>query len=146
MGELSKYLAVYLAGAMGIYKGIPLGIAMGLSAFSTALFTALGSISFILILYFAGDKFRLWLTNKYGNKTLTGKKEKFTKWMDRYGVAGLGLMVTGLLGPIISLLIGMMILKETKRFLMYLLLGIVLWSFFISFLASPIVELIKGLF
>lgn len=146
MEELGKYLAVYLAGATGIYKGIPVGIAFGLSPFLSASFTALGSISSVLILYFAGAPLQQWLMNKYGSKTVDGKKQKFTMWLDKYGVAGLGIMVTGMLGPFISLVMGMALLKETGKFLFYLLLGIVLWSFTIAYIADPIVDFVKNLF
>jgi len=65
--------------------------------------------------------------------------------MDKYGVPGLGLMVTGLLGPFIALIIGMAVLDNTRKFLYYLLLGIVLWSFGITYLSEPIVQLVKGM-
>ncbi len=143
MEELMKYFAVYLAGTLGIYKGIPVGIAVGLPPFYTALFTALGSISSVLILYFAGDKFRTWILHKYGNKSVAHKKEKFSRWMDKYGVQGLGLMVTGLLGPLFSLLMGMILLKHPQKFILYLIAGIVLWSFAITYLSEPLVLLVK---
>ncbi len=146
MEELGKYLAVYLAGATGIYKGIPVGIAFGLSPFLSASFTALGSISSVVILYLAGAPFRQWLMKKYGSKSIDGKQQKFTNWLDKYGVPGLGLMVTGLLGPFISLIMGMTLLKETGKFLFYLILGIILWSFAIAYVADPLVDLIKSFF
>lgn len=145
MEELTKYIAVYLAGAAGIYKGVPVGIAFGLPPFYSALFTSLGSISSALLLYFAGDKFRNWILQKYGKKKIEHKKEQFTRWMDKYGVPGLGLIGTGLLGPFITLLLGMMLLNETKKFILYLIVGIILWSFTIAYLSEPIVIFIKQL-
>nr|WP_319397309.1 small multi-drug export protein [uncultured Carboxylicivirga sp.] len=146
MEELAKYIAVYLTGAAGIYKGVPLGLAMGLSPVESAVCTALGSISLIVILFFAGDRFRSWLMNKFGQKKLENNKKKFTKWMDKYGVAALGLMVTGLIGPILSLLIGMMVLTERKKFLFYMIAGILLWTFALTYLADPLIQWIKQLF
>lgn len=146
MEELGKYLAVYLAGATGIWKGIPVGIALGLAPFYTALFTSLGAISSALLVYFSGEPFRKWLMNKYAGKTFEQKKEKFSSWMDKYGVAGLGLMVTGLLGPFVALIIGMALLNDTRKFVLYLLAGIVLWTFGITYLSDPIVDFVKSCF
>ncbi len=144
MEEIAKYIAVYLAGATGIYKGIPVGIAFGLKPLMTASLVALGAISSALLVYFSGEPFRKWLLKKYGSKTFEHKKAKFAKWMDKYGVPGLGLMVTGLLGPFIALIIGMALLDDTRKFLLYLITGIVLWSFGLTYLTEPVVQLVKG--
>ncbi len=144
MEEIAKYIAVYLAGATGIYKGIPVGIAFGLKPLVTASIVALGAISSALLVYFSGEPFRKWLLKRYGSKTFEHKKAKFAKWMDKYGVPGLGLMVTGLLGPFIALIIGMALLDDTRKFLLYLITGIVLWSFGLTYLTEPVVQLVKG--
>jgi membrane protein DedA with SNARE-associated domain len=145
MEEIGKYFAVYLAGTTGIWKAIPVGIALGLSAFNTALFTSLGAITSSLLIYFSGESFRKWLLSKYGNKKIAHKREKFSHWLAKYGIAGLGLMVTGLLGPFLALLIGMLLLQNTGKFILFLLLGIILWSFGISYLSEPIVTLIENI-
>lgn len=146
MEEAGQYLAVYLTGATGIWKGIPLGIALGLAPFLTALLTALGAISSALLVYFSGEPFRTRLINRYGSKSFEQKKKKFARWMGQYGVPGLGLTVTGLLGPLVALIIGMTLLNNTRKFLIYLILGIVLWSFGITFLSDPLVEFLKSKF
>ncbi|MBS2212918.1 small multi-drug export protein [Carboxylicivirga mesophila] len=146
MEEIGKYIAVYLTGATGIYKGIPVGIALGLKPLLIASLVALGAMSSALLVYFSGEPFRRWLLEKYGSKTFEQKKAKFSRWMDKYGVPGLGLMVTGLLGPFIALIIGMALLDDTRKFLLYLLTGIVLWSFGLTYLTEPVVQLVKGLF
>lgn len=145
MKELAQYFTVYLAGTTGIYKGVPMGIALGLPPHLSALFTSLGSVSSVLLLYIAGDKFRDWILQKHASKRLKEKQEKFTYWMDKYGLAGLGLMVTALLGPIIALIIGMTLLKETRKFITYLILGIIIWSFTLAYLADPVVQFFRSL-
>ncbi len=143
MEEIGKYIAVYLTGATGIYKGIPVGIALGVRPLIIASLVALGAMSSALLVYFSGEPFRKWLLKKYGTKTFEHKKAKFSKWMDKYGVPGLGLMVTGLLGPFIALIIGMALLDDTRKFLFYLLAGIVLWSFGLTYLTEPVVQLVR---
>ncbi|MCW3807679.1 hypothetical protein [Plebeiibacterium marinum] len=144
--ELGKLLTTYLAGAIGIWKGIPVGIALGLKPFYIATFTSLGAISSTLAVYFSGEPFRKWLLGKYGDKNIARKQKKFSTWLEKYGVAGLGLLATGLLGPFIALLIGMLLLNDTRKFIGFLLTGIVIWSFGITYLSEPIVNLLKALF
>lgn len=146
MEEIGKYLTVYLAGATGIYKGIPVGIALGLKPYIIALCVSLGAISSAMLVYFSGEPFRKWLLKKYGSKSFEHKKAKFAKWMDKYGIPGLGLMVTGLLGPFIALIIGITLLDNSRKFLFYLIIGIVLWAFGLTYLSEPVVRLVKELF
>lgn len=143
MSEIAKYVSVYLAGATGIWKGIPLGIAFNLPPWLNASLVALGATTAVLVLYSAGTKFRNWLLKKFSSKSMEHKKEKFKRWMDRYGVMGLGLMVTGLLGHLIALLLGMILVQNTRKFLLYLIAGILIWSFILSYLFYPIGELLK---
>jgi membrane protein DedA with SNARE-associated domain len=145
MKQTSKYLIVYIAGATGMWKGVPAGIALDLHPVFTGLFTALGSISSVLILYFAGDSFRQWILSKYGSKRIERKKSKFLRLTNRYGTWGLGLMATGLIGPFTSLLLGLILLKDIRKFFIYLLLGITMWSFILAYIFTPIVEFLSKL-
>jgi len=143
--EVGKYLAVFLTGTLGIWKSIPVGIALGLAPFYTATLTALGASFSSLIVFFSGEPFRQWLLKKIAGKSISKKREKFANWLEKYGVAGLGLIVTGLLGSLIALILGMILLNDRRRFIIFLLLGIVLWSFGITYLSDPIIEWFKQL-
>ncbi len=144
--ELGKYLAVFLAGVTGIWKGIPVGIALGLTPFYTATLTCLGAISSTLVIYFSGDRFRQWLLNKYGNKSVSKKRKRLSDWLEKYGVSGLGLIATGLLGSFITLMIGILLIKNTRKFIIFLIIGIVIWTYGITYLSDPIVNWVKGIF
>jgi membrane protein DedA with SNARE-associated domain len=143
MDEAKKYLIVYFAGATGIWKGVPSGIILSIHPFFTGLFTALGSITSVIILYFAGDSFRQWILSKYASRRIERKKSQFNKLTNRYGVWGLGLITTGLLGPFTSLLLGLILIKDTRKFLIYLLVGITGWSFIFAYLFTTIIEFIS---
>jgi membrane protein DedA with SNARE-associated domain len=145
MTEAGKYLLVYFTGAAGIWKGIPLGIALNLQSFLTGLLTALGSITTVLILYFAGDSVRQWILKKYGSQRIERKKSKFINLLNRFGFPVLGLIAPGLLGPVIPLLMGLIFVKDTRRFIIYLITGIVLWSFILAFLFTPIFDLLSNI-
>ncbi|HSH19606.1 MAG TPA: small multi-drug export protein [Draconibacterium sp.] len=143
MGITSKFLIVYLAGATGMWKGIPAGIALGIHPIYNGLFTALGSITSVLLLCFAGDSFRNRILKLYGQKRIEKKKGKFLKLTDRYGALGLGLITTGLLGPFNSLLIGFILFKDLSKFLLYLIIGILVWSIILAYIFTPLIELIS---
>ena len=143
MGLAEKYAIVYLAGATGIWKGIPVGIALGIQPIYNGFFTALGSVSSVFILYFAGDKFRNWILNLYGQKRIEKKKNKFMKFANRHGAFGLGLITTGLLGPFMSLVLGFILVKDIGKFFIYLIAGIFIWSIILAFFFTQIVEMIS---
>ncbi|WP_167617181.1 hypothetical protein [Maribellus sediminis] len=144
MGELEKFVIVYLAGVTGIWKGIPVGIGLKLVPIYTGLYTALGSITTVLILFFAGDSFKNWIMKLYGEKRIARKKGKFSRFANRYGPWGLGLITSGLLGPITSVLLGLVFFTNTKKFVVILMAGILIWSVILAYIFSPIVELITN--
>ncbi len=143
MDLLSKFLVVYIAGITGMWKGIPAGILLGIHPVYNGLFTALGSITSVLILFFAGDSFKNWILKQYGEKRIEKKKGRFLKFSNRYGPLGLGLITTGLLGPFNSLLLGFILIKDIRKFLFYLIAGIFIWSFILAYTFTPVVEYIS---
>lgn len=142
MGESAKYFAVYIAGITGLWKGIPLGIGLNLDPFFTGLFTGLGSVTTVLILFLAGEAFRKWILNKYGEKRIEKKKNRFSQMANRYGIWGLGLVTAGLLGPYTSMLLGFILIKEIRKFLLILTTGIFIWSFVFAYFFTSIVDFV----
>lgn len=142
MGEFEKFIIVYLAGVSGIWKGIPVGIGLKLVPIYTGLYTALGSITTVLILFFAGDSFKNRVMNLYGEKRIARKKGKFSRFANRYGPWGLGLITSGILGPITSVILGLVFFTNTKKFVVILTAGIFIWSVILAYIFSPIVEMI----
>jgi hypothetical protein len=70
MGEIEKFILVYIAGATGIWKGVPLGIGLKLNPLYNGLLTGLGTNTTVLILYFAGNSFRQRIFKLYGEKRI----------------------------------------------------------------------------
>ena len=136
-------LSIYLAGITGLYKGVPLGFALQASPYLTAICTALGSITTVLIIHFSGGAFKQWIWKKYGTKKLDEKKGKFTAIMDRYGVIGLGLVGTGIIGPIVTIILGMILVSDVKRLLVYLIIGVIIWSSVLTLIGVVSLELIQ---
>ncbi len=143
MSNLTKYFAIYLAGMIGIWKGIPVGIALDVNPYITASVTATGSITTILIFYFSGEQLSQLLLKKYNQEKLDRKKGKFVKWMDKYGTFGLGVISTGLLGPIITVIFGMLLISRKKVFITYMIIGSIIWSFGVIFFLAPLLGLME---
>ena len=122
------WLSIFIAGITGIWKGIPVGFALHAHPFAIAGFTALGSTAVVLFLVLSGDKVKNWIMNRYSDQKMTRSREKFSRIMDKYGVAGIGLIGCGLVGPIVSTIVGLILVQKTRRLILYLIIGVVLWS------------------
>ena len=137
---------IYLAGITGLYKGVPAGFALQASPYLTATFTALGSLTTVFVLYFSGSQVKNWFISKYGKKKAEKSKGRFTAIMEKYGVVGLGIFATGLIGPIVTVILGLMLIKNSKRLLLFLSIGILFWSAALTIIASYSLELLKTIF
>jgi uncharacterized membrane protein len=141
-----KYFTIYLVGITGIWKAIPVGIALKSSLYETACFTALGSITTVIILYYFGEPVKQWAIKKWGKDKMDKRKGKFSAIMDKYGVVGLGLLTPGPFGPITTIIVGLLIVKNTSRLMPYLIAGIIIWSFILTWVASTSVDLLENFF
>lgn len=141
-----KYLSIYLVGITGIWKGIPVGIALKANIIETAGFTALGSITTVFVLFYFGDSVKKWVHKKWSKEKLATKEGKFSRIMDKYGIIGLGLISPGPFGPITSIIIGLLIVQQTSRLMPYLIIGIIFWSFALTWLAVSGFNFIEGFF
>lgn len=142
MGEIEKFILVYLAGATGIWKGVPVGIGLSLHPLYNGLLTGFGTNTTILILYFAGSSFRQRMFRLYGEKRIEKNKGRFLQFANRYGSWGLGIVSPGLLGPFPSLILGLIFIADTRKFLVMLITGIFIWSVILAYFFTPLVALI----
>lgn len=140
---LMKIGAIYIAGITGLYKGIPVGLALKAHPLIIAGFTALGCNTTVLVLYFSGNSFKEWVIDRMGREKFEKRKGKFSHLMDRYGTVGLGLIASGILGPILAVLIGLAIVRDTQRLLVFLLIGMVIWSAVLTAVGVLGIELIS---
>ncbi len=138
-----QIVTIYLAGITGLYKGVPVGFALQASPYVTATFTALGSITAVFVICFSGISLKRWIINKFFRNKIEKKKSRFTSLMERYGVVGLGLLAPGIIGPIITIILGILLVKETKRLMIFLSAGIVLWSVALTIVASISLDLLE---
>jgi len=143
---LIRIFTIYIVGITGIWKAIPVGIALKSHPLEIATFTALGSITTVYILYYFGERVKRWVMKRWSKEKLESRKGKFTKIMDKYGIIGVGIISPGPFGPITSIIVGLLIVKQTSRLMPYLVIGIIFWSFLITWLAVSGFNMIKGWF
>jgi len=141
-----RVISIFLVGITGIWKAIPVGIALKSHPIEIATFTALGSITTVYILYYFGENVKKWVTKKWSKEKLEKKKGKFVTIMDKYGVIGLGIICPGPFGPITSILVGLFVVQKTSRLMPYLVIGIIFWSFALTWFAVSGFKLLQNLF
>ncbi len=141
-----KYFTIYFVGITGIWKGIPVGMALKSTLFETASITALGSITTVMLLNYFGEPVKCWAIKNWGKDKLDKRKGKFSTVMDKYGIVGLGILTPGPFGPITTIIVGLILVKNTSKLMPYLITGIILWSFILTWAATSSVDLIKGWF
>ena len=127
---------IFIAGITGIWKGVPVGFAMHANPLITGSFTALGSIALVFVLLVSGDSLKKWILGLYGQNKLRKKQGRFSQIMDRYGVAGIGLIGCGLIGPLLSTLLGLVLVNNPRRLILFLIFGILLWTGLLTLIAS----------
>jgi membrane protein YqaA with SNARE-associated domain len=133
-------------GITGIWKAIPVGIALKSHPLEIASFTALGSITTVYILYYFGESVKKWVAKKWSKEKLEKKKGSFNMIMDKYGVIGLGIICPGPFGPITSIIVGLLVVKQTSRLMPYLVVGIIFWSFVLTWFAVSGFRMVQSFF
>lgn len=135
------YVLVFLMGMLGIWKAIPLGLILKAHPLSIFIMTALGASSAVLILFFFGNKIRAWIFQKRAGKEKSSKENRVTKLFEKYGAAGLGFLGCLLMGPNMTIILGMVVVKSQKKLLYWTLAGIVVWSMVLTTVAVVSIDL-----
>jgi len=146
MGKLIiNYGFIFLMGMLGIWKAIPLGLLLKSHPGFIFLMTTLGACSAVLILFFFGNKIRAYVLRKRAKKEKSNKQNRASKLFEKYGAAGLGLLGCVLMGPNMTIILGMVVVKEQKKLLYWTLVGIVVWSLVLTTIATVSIDLFNKL-
>jgi len=142
---LYPYLIVFIAGMTGIWKAVPVGVAFKMGPLGIWLSTSGGAALAVLILYFFGKKIREYIVRKRKNTKNKKKEARASKLLEKYGVFGLGFLGTLLMGPNMTIILGLIIVESHKKLLIWTLAGILIWSLALTILAQTSVELFNKL-
>jgi len=130
-------------GVLGMWKAVPFGFVLKASPIAIFLMTAAGSLTGVFIMYFFGNQIKKILHRKKDNpKKKPAKANRAVKLFDKYGVAGLGFLGTVLVGPNPVIILGLSIVKnQHKKLLYWVLAGTVFWSFVLTITGVYSIEL-----
>ncbi len=107
---------------------IPVGLAYGFSPEVIAITIILGSATSTTLVYIFGNKVKQYVLSKRGERYLGKSKAKMYRYLNKYGVIGLGLLLPGVFGPALGMAIGITVVSATRRLWLWTLLGNVIWS------------------
>lgn len=134
MEILFKFLTVIGLGIIELWMAIPAGIALNLHPFLNGIASALGAIIGAVVVIFFGDRLRQWLLKKRGKSgQLTGRI--YAIW-DKYGVIGLGMLSPLITGAPLGAAIGITLGAPPKRLVIWMSIGIVVWTIILITVAS----------
>jgi membrane protein YqaA with SNARE-associated domain len=136
-------VVIYLSGMTGIWKAIPIGIVLKTPPLSIYLMTVLGASTAVVLIYLFDGWVRQFVQRKMKRDKLMRKKIKMDKLVSKFGVIGIGLLGTLSMGPNITILMGLMVVNEKIKLLVWIIIGILLWSTILTSAAARSSELFE---
>jgi hypothetical protein len=127
METVLKVLTVFAVGAVELWVAIPAGLALNLHPVLTAVTAALGAIAGVALILALGEGARAWIARRRGKRD-AGEPSTIRRIWVRYGVAGVGLLSPLLIGAPLGTTLGVAFGAPGRRLLLWMSLGIVLWS------------------
>ena len=125
-------LILFCVGSLGLWMAIPVGLAYGFNPYVIAITIILGSACSTTLVYIFGSRVKRYVMSKRGERYLGKSKAKMHRYLNKYGVIGLGLLLPGIFGPMLGMAIGITIVRASKRLLIWSLIGNVIWSILLS--------------
>lgn len=132
--EVEKYIAVFLTSMFKFVFGPLLAAYEELSVTEAALLTILGTMTTVVILTVAGEKFRKVVIKKFyrNRKLFTSKTRKRVKFIRTYGLKGVAFLTPVVFGPIIGPLIASSMGESKRKVVTYMFASCVFWAFILS--------------
>ena len=112
---------------LGIWKAVPVGLALQCTPQEIIIFTSLGALLSILIIYFLGQKIKRWIEVRMTAKR-ENRRKRLNRLLEKYGIVGMGVLGTLLMGPNMTMVLGMIIVKNEKLLLLWTAFGIIIWT------------------
>ena len=137
---------VFIMGVLGIWKAIPLGFLLGLNPVYIFLATFFGASAGILSIYFMGSRIKEYVIARMDRKGIRRRKGQVDKLLQQYGKAGLGLIGPLVIGPNATMALGIVLIDEVKKLLVFTVIGTAAWSTALTMLGVISIELFSILF
>jgi membrane protein YqaA with SNARE-associated domain len=121
-----KLLTVAGLATFEIYAAIPAGFAFGLSPWSIFFASAIGGLAGAIVATFLGDRIRKIFHKKKPSTEESKKHPVITRIWKKYGIAGLGLVGTLIVGAPISIAVGTGLHVNLKKLLVWCCIGVII--------------------
>ncbi|MFZ3131059.1 MAG: small multi-drug export protein [Desulfosporosinus sp.] len=129
-----KLITVAGLGIIELWAAIPLGTALKLHPLLNGMASALGAIIGALLVIFLGDRLRKWLL-KRKEKERKNNGQIYRIW-EKYGVIGLGMLSSLLLGAPLGAAIGISLGASLGRLIFWMSIGIVFWTILLTTIST----------
>ncbi len=145
MEIVMKLLIVLGLGAVEIWAAIPTGLALGVHPVATAALASSGALLSTLAIVALGTRVQAWLVQRHGGKKQNGGHGRISRIWQRYGVIGLGLLAPFLTGAPLGAALGLALGASAARLLLWIGVGVVLWSAGLTLAGALGIETVKAL-
>jgi membrane protein DedA with SNARE-associated domain len=125
---LNQLWIIFLIAILGIWKSIPLGFILNIDPLWTGIMTVLGALGGIVVLFFLGGTTKRFVLKRLERKGFRRKEQKMNRLMERYGIIGLGIFGTLVMGPNATMAIGLVIVRSNAKLLLWTSVGVLLWT------------------
>jgi hypothetical protein len=123
---MTAYLALAGLALVDLWLAVPAALALKLQPGLAALLIAsTSSLGGVLAVYFSGG-LRNRFAAKFGNGSYLGGRT--TKYMEKYGTTGIGLLAPVVLGPILTCLCAIALGAKQRQLAISTVAGVMLWS------------------
>jgi len=143
MGQaLEKVFIVFLVAITGIWKAIPVGYLLKLDPVLVMLATIAGAFIGVFMIYGFGKQVKRYIFNRLEKKrSLQKRSKRFSAIFEKYGPAGVGLISTLILGPNLTMALGLVIVRSDRKLLFWTLAGTLIWSVILTLVAYSGIEI-----
>ncbi|UTB33591.1 MAG: small multi-drug export protein [Methanobacterium sp. ERen5] len=134
MNIFVSILFVFLASVLELWLSIPLGLVLKLNPILIIVAAAAGSIVSAFLVVTLGEGVRKWFIKwRYGSGSIEHGRI-YNIW-NKYGIIGLGLLSPLLFGAPLGAAIGVGLGASKNRLLLWMSIGIVIWSVVLTLVA-----------
>jgi len=133
---IANLTVILFLGVIGIWKSIPVGFILDLHPILVCTMTILGASLGVFTIYLIGSKVKQRIFLSLQGKSTNKKQQKINKIFNRYGVPGLGMLATLVVGPALTMVLGLTIVKNDKTLLLWTNIGIVVWSVLLTLIGQ----------
>ena len=136
LGELLKYLFVYLVSMVKFIIGPPLGFSSRIEFWATVILTISGMMTSVMIFTYLGEQARKKFIKKFYDLKKGDKKRSFRliRLWKRYGTFGISFLTPILFSPIGGTLILTTLGSKRKTIIICMLISAIVWAFVFSYI------------